>query len=404
MTPDRGSTAQAGLDVDLASRWLGGSVLGASDESFGEKENLLNRGSAAFEPGRYGPRGEIVDGWETRRRRTPGHDWALVRLGIPGTLTSVDIDTSHFIGNFPPFARLEACGREGYPGPDELLGHSTEWVEIVPQVPLEGDAHNVFRVDDRRRFTHLRLSSYPDGGIARLRVHGTPLPDPREFDGLTIDLASVRTGATVAWSSDEFFTSAQQLIRPDRARSMGEGWETRRRRDGGHDSVIIKLGLPGRIQQLIVDTSYFRYNASSAIEVLGSPDPEAAGSDEGAWRPILGRTALQPDTRHLFRPLPDRETVAAIRIDAYPDGGLSRIGAVGTVDPVARHRTGYRWFNTLPDGHARECLELAALSSAAIETALAARPLAEGWLKVDAPSAPLGDADLVRLASILEGR
>jgi allantoicase len=119
--------------MDLASRWLGGSVLAASDESFGDKENLLAPAAAVFDPGRYGNRGEIVDGWETRRRRDAGHDWVLVRLGTPGTITSVDVDTSFFTGNHPERCTLEACGREGYPSPDELNDPATDWVEIVPR-------------------------------------------------------------------------------------------------------------------------------------------------------------------------------------------------------------------------------------------------------------------------------
>ncbi len=178
--------------TDLASRWLGGSVIAASDESFGEKENLLNPAPAAFGPGHYGPRGEIVDGWETRRRRDPGHDWALIRLGAPGIISEVDVDTSFFTGNFPKAVSLEACGREGYPAPGELTG----WEPIVPRQELKGDRHNLFPVTNPRRFTHLRLSAYPDGGIARLRVLGQVVPDPRGLEDLTIDLASQRYGGT----------------------------------------------------------------------------------------------------------------------------------------------------------------------------------------------------------------
>nr|WP_309402203.1 hypothetical protein [Aminobacter niigataensis]WMD00143.1 hypothetical protein RAR13_28085 [Aminobacter niigataensis] len=138
-------------EVDLASRWLGGSVLAASDESFGEKESLLTPTPSAFVPGNYGPRGEIVDGWETKRRREPGHDWALVRLGAAGIITAVDVDTSFFTGNFSTFCRIEACGVEGYPSPKQLQSTDTEWIEIVPRSPLKGGEHNRFEVSDRRR-------------------------------------------------------------------------------------------------------------------------------------------------------------------------------------------------------------------------------------------------------------
>jgi allantoicase len=381
-------------ETDLASRWLGGSVVAASDESFGEKENLLTPAPAAFEPGHYGHRGEIVDGWETRRRRSPGHDWAIVRLGAPGVITSVDVDTSFFTGNFPAAVDVEACGCEGYPAPDELTG----WEQIVPRSALTGDGHNVFPVTDGRRFTHVRLSAYPDGGIARLRVLGQVVPDPRGLEELTIDLAGQAYGGAVVASSDDFYTSAGHLIRPDRARTMGEGWETRRRRDGGHDHVVFRLAFPGVIRRIVVDTAHFKYNASAEVALAGSAQepPPSAGSP--AWRPLLGRTRLQPDTRHEFASQCD-EPVGAVRLDAFPDGGMSRVRLIGRIDPAARRAAGYRWFNALPAAQAVQCL-----TDAGIEPDLAAgiarqRPLAEGW-----PGAMPGPAASYQaLITMLEG-
>ena len=267
----------SGTLTDLASRWLGGSVVAASDESFGDKENLLNPAAPAFEPGRYGNRGEIVDGWETRRRRQAGNDWAIIRLGAPGIITSVHVDTSFFTGNYPEQCVVEACGREGYPSPDELTGPG--WAEIVPRSALRGDTRSSFAVTDPRRFTHVRLSVFPDGGVARLRVLGQVVPDARGLERLTIDLASQEYGGLVVASSDDFYTAARTLNRPDRARSMGEGWETRRRRDDGHDFVIVQLGFAGQVRQLVIDTAQFRYNASAAAAVYGCehlPAPAAA--------------------------------------------------------------------------------------------------------------------------------
>lgn len=380
--------------TDLASRWLGGSVIAASDESFGEKENLLNPAPAAFEPGHYGPRGEIVDGWETRRRRSPGHDWVLIRLGASGIITEVDVDTSFFTGNFPQAVSLDACGCEGYPSPGELAG--ARWEPIVPRSELTGDSHNRFQVTDPRRFTHLRLAAYPDGGIARLRVLGQPVPDPRGLEDLSIDLASQQYGAAVIATSDDFYTSASHLIRPDQARTMGEGWETRRRRDAGHDHVIIRLAFPGVIRRIIVDTAHFKYNASAEIALHGSAEdhaPQGPPETSPSWTPVLARTRLQPDTRHEFPSRPDHP-VATVRLDAYPDGGLSRVRLIGHLTPQARRAAGLRWFNSLPAPQAIQCLTAAGIDPDRAADLAARRPLTEGTVAVGHPA----------LASMLEGQ
>ena len=374
-SPRESLTAEA----DLASRWVGGSVIAASDESFGEKENLLKPGPSEFEPGHYGNRGEIVDGWETKRRREPGNDWAIIRLGTPGTITSVDVDTSFFAGNYPEFCTVEACGCEAYPSPAELSDPATEWAEIVPRSPLRGDMHNTFPVPDPRRFTHVRLSTFPDGGVARFRVLGRVVPDPRQLDRLTIDLASQEYGGAVVSSSDGFYTSAQMLNRPDRARTMGEGWETRRRRDGGHDFVELRLAFLGAIRQLIIDTAHFKYNASAEIAIYGCREQLRASVESAAWLPLLARTRLQPDTRHVFAVSHD-QPVASVRLDAFPDGGLSRVRVIGSLDPVARRKAGYDWFNSLPLAHAIRCLEDAGVSRDVAGLVVGQRPLPEHWL------------------------
>jgi allantoicase len=393
-------------DVDLAVRWLGGSVVAASDEAFGDKENLVRSEPARFEPGHYGNRGEIVDGWETRRRRTPGNDWAIVRLGAAGVISSIDVDTSYFTGNFPETCRIEATGRQGYPSPDELQGPATDWREIVARTPLRGDAHNVFPVDDGHRFTHVRISAFPDGGIARLRIHGRVVPDPRTFDGVTLDLAGVEQGGRVVASSDGFYTSAGSLIRPGRGRTMGEGWETRRRRDGGHDQVVIALGVPGFVRQLVVDTAHFKYNASESVAIAATEAESAPAADASTWRSLLDRTPLQPDTRHVFvlpDPAESRSTagITAIRLDAYPDGGLSRLRVVGSISVDGRRALGLRWFNSLTPAEAREVV--APFADPSVVAGLVdARPLGPDWRDRVA----VGDGDgrwLDDLARLLEG-
>ena len=223
--------------------------------------------------------------------------------------------------------------------------------------------------------------------MARLRAHGHVVPDPRQLDGLTIDLASERHGGAVVASSDDFYTSARLLNRPDTARSMGEGWETRRRRDGGPDHVVIRLAFPGHVRQLIVDTAHFKYNASAEIAVQAAGERSAgaetappAGSPD--WAPLLGRTRLQPDTRHVLAvpAASDGEPVTAIRLDAFPDGGISRLRVIGCISPDARRRAGYRWLNSLPAGQALRCLAEAGLPEDLAAAVAGQRPLAGHWL------------------------
>ncbi len=355
--------------VDLAARHLGAGVVAASDDAFGAKELLLSPGPVSFVPGTFDHKGEVVDGWETRRRRTPGFDWCIVRLGVPGVIATVDVDTTSFAGDAPSTCRVEACGVEGYPSPEELV----DWHTIVPRTQLAADAHNVLTVADPRRWTHLRLSIEPDGGVGRLRVEGEPVPDPRMLDGLSVDLLSPAAGARVLSTSDDFYSSPEALIRSDRARSMGEGWETRRRRDGRHDTVVFRLAAAGVPQLIELDTSHFVYNASAHAEVWFACHAGDPAEGDLAWEPLLERVALQPDTRHQF--LVAGREATHLRLDVYPDGGMARVRAIGALSADGRRELGLRWFNTLPE---QQLLGLLAdLSPAEAQAVAARRPLSE---------------------------
>jgi allantoicase len=292
----------------------------------------------------------------------------------------VDVDTTSFTGNFPPECIIEACGLEGYPGPAELADPAVQWEEIVHRSALRGDVHNLFEVTDPRCFTHVRLSIFPDGGVARLRVFGDAIADPRQVDGMTVDLAGQQHGGLVVASSDGFYGPASTINRPDEARTMGEGWESRRRRDDGHDFAVIRLGFVGALRQAIVDTRQFRYNASAAVALWGHTAGFCPAPDDPGWGPLLPRTALQPDTRHVFEIL-NGEPIEWVRLDAFPDGGLARLRLIGSIDTAARSRAGYRWFNALPDQHALACLQSGGAPSDAAVAVVQARPLTEGWLQ-----------------------
>jgi allantoicase len=335
---------------DLASRALGGGVVAANDEFFAPSDCLVDPAPPTFTPGTFGAKGQVYDGWETRRRREPGHDHAVVRLGAPGVVRGVVIDTSFFTGNYPPYASVEACGVEGYPAPEELA--AGDWVTLVPRSPLQGDARNLFPVDVDRRFTHVRLSIYPDGGVARLRVHGDVVPDPRWWADGPVDLAAAEHGGLVVACSDKFYGSPNNLLMPGLARVMGEGWETARRRDDGNDWVVVRLAAPGVIRLAELDTSHFKGNAPGAGSLGGADARTSSLDDPGSWFEILPRTRLQPDTRHRFHVAAPAAATHA-RLDIYPDGGMARLrlhARLGPDDVAAAVR---RWFDSLPAGHAR---------------------------------------------------
>ncbi|MFD4644008.1 allantoicase [Lentzea sp. NPDC058436] len=304
---------------DLASRAAGGGVLWANDELFAERENLIKPAEPVYQTYTFGHKGQVYDGWETRRRREAGVDQAVVRLGLPGVVRGIVVDTAFFKGNYPPFCWVEGAHVEGYPSADEI----TEWFPLVERTALKGDEKHFFDVQEGRRVTHVRLTIDPDGGVARLRVHGEPLADPRLLVA-GIDLAALENGAVVTGCSNMFYSSPNNLIAPGQATVMGEGWETARRRDDGNDWVSLRLAAPGVVRLVELDTSHFKGNAPGWASVRGCDER----TDPDAWFDLLPRTRLQPDTRHRFL-VPETEATA-VRLDIYPDGGMARLRILGT--------------------------------------------------------------------------
>jgi allantoicase len=319
--------------IDLASERLGGAVLYANDDFFAPKENLLKASAPVFLEGEYTDRGKWMDGWESRRRRTPGFDWCVIRLGLAGRVRGVVVDTSFFRGNYPEQCSLEACAVEGQPGVEELIDESRTWTEILPVSQLAGDSQNPFAVASVEQFTHLRFKIYPDGGVARLRVYGEVAPDWARLmrRGGEVDLAAVEHGGLVVACSDMFFGHRHNLIMPGRALNMSDGWETKRRRGAGHDWAVVKLGARARtIRRVEVDTSHFKGNypdtcSLEACDLAGDVPGEADWS-AFAWREVLPPTKLQAHTRHQFEEEIAGAGVAThLRFNIYPDGGVSRL-------------------------------------------------------------------------------
>jgi allantoicase len=321
--------------VDLASERLGGRALLASDEFFAAKENLLKPGRGIFIPDKYTDRGKWMDGWESRRKRGEGHDWCIIQLGFAGIIRGVDIDTNHFLGNHPAYASIDACGVSEAISVEQFEEKS--WKEILPKSPLRPGAQNLFAVASSNTWTHIRLNIFPDGGVARLRVFGEVVPDwstvPKDK---VIDLAFIGNGGSVVAASDMFFGNKENLIMPGRAATMGDGWETKRRRGPGNDWVILKLGKPGAIQKIEVDTNHFKgnYPDRCSIDCVHAPHAivDSLTWQEFHWTEILPPTKLEADKQHFFeaelRPLP---VCTHVRLNIFPDGGVSRLRVLGRV-------------------------------------------------------------------------
>jgi allantoicase len=317
--------------VDLASRRLGASVIAANDEFFAPKENLIRDDAPRWREGEYTDRGKWMDGWETRRRREPGDDWCIIRLGAAGVVRGIDVETTHFKGNHPEACAVETCDSADRTSLDDLA--AAAWTEILPRTALTGDAHNLLAVERVSRATHLRLRIFPDGGVARLRAYGEVLADwGRLRRRGEIDLAAAEHGGLVVACSDMFFGSPRNLLWPGNAINMADGWETRRRRGPGHDWVVVRLGSRGIISRVEVDTRHFRGNApgTCSLDACSLADETPAALAAAPWQPLLPAVVLQPDARHVFEDAVRLAgAVTHVRFNIFPDGGVGRLRLFG---------------------------------------------------------------------------
>ena len=310
--------------VRLEQPRLGTRVTFASDEFFAAKERLIEPQEPVFIDGKYDDHGKWMDGWESRRRRTPGHDHCIIRLGVPGVIQGVDIDTSFFTGNFPPEASIDACvsDKDVPPG---------DWVELLGRTNLKGNARHYLPVDSDDVWTHLRLNIYPDGGVARLRIFGEVRPDPAQLTG-RVDLFALENGGRALACSDEHYGSMHNLNVAGRGVNMGDGWETARRRGPGNDWVIVALGHPGVIEAAEIDTAHFKgnYPDTVTLEAAMFDNDQAATPGSEHWQTLLPASKLEMDRQHEFAAeLAAIGPVSHVRLSIYPDGGVSRLRIFG---------------------------------------------------------------------------
>lgn len=316
--------------VNLASAGLGATALYATDDFFAEVSRMLSDLPPSFDPDKYDDHGKYMDGWESRRRRGPGHDHATVRLAAPGVIRGFDVDTSFFTGNYPPAARIEAANVAGEPD------DGTVWTEILPMTPLGPSAHHYLASASEAVWSHVRLHIYPDGGVARLKVFGEPHIDEIALRGKVVDLASGLNGGRVIAFSDAHYGAFHRLLSPGRGINMGDGWETRRRRTPGNDWIIVALGARGIVEAVEIDTAHYKGNYPDACSILAGDMPKGGESLEAAvttasmfWPELLPQQKLQADAIHKFETINALGPVTHIRLNIFPDGGISRIRVLG---------------------------------------------------------------------------
>ncbi|MDB5506744.1 MAG: Allantoicase [Devosia sp.] len=312
--------------VNLASAGLGAKPLFVTDDFFAEVGRMLADKPAEFIADKYDNNGKWMDGWESRRKRTAGHDYAVIRLAAPGVIRGFDVDTAHFTGNYPPACRIEACVVKGDPG------ENTAWTEILPLTPLGASAHHFLASASESVWTHVRLHIYPDGGVARLRVYGEPHIDDIALRGKAIDLASGLNGGRVIAYSDAHYGAFHRMLAPGRGTDMGDGWETRRRRTPGNDWIIIALGARGSIDAVEVDTAHYKGNYPDSCSLLATDLGrgldnlnETIVASSMFWPELLGQQKLGPDAIHKFDTVAALGAVTHVRLNIFPDGGISRL-------------------------------------------------------------------------------
>ena len=316
--------------VNLADERLGAEVLSVSDDFFASAARMLSSKAAVFYPGKFDDHGQYMEGWESRRKRVFGYDWCIVKLGLAGKIVGVDIDTSHFTGNYPVAASLDACCVTEEEQPDN-------WQEILHAVTLGPSAHHFHAITVNGHWTHIRLNIYPDGGVARLRVYGIVQPSKERFNE-ELDLLALENGGRAIAASDEHYGNPWALLRPGRGINMGDGWETRRRRVPGNEWCLLALGQRGRISRIMLDTAHYKGNYPDRCIIQAADvtidNSKSLVTQSMFWQVLLPEQKLTMDAIHTFEKeqINDLGPITHVRVNIIPDGGLSRVRLFGRVE------------------------------------------------------------------------
>ncbi len=253
--------------------------------------------------------------------------WLSSSSGFRGLFTasiSIRVTSSAIT---PPHGSVEGAFAPGVEDLDEL--HRVDWQPLLGKSSLEPGSENLFACATQTPITHVKLNIFPDGGVARFRVYGQGFAPqlPEE----TFNLAGAEYGAIVTQCNDMFFSPKDNLIMPYASNGMHDGWETRRRREPGHDWCIIQLATRGTISQVELSTAYFKGNYPDRFRLSGA---DLGGHDQPVddvtWTPLLEEQKLEADCGHNYsQEILAHSPVTHIKLDIIPDGGVARIRCFG---------------------------------------------------------------------------
>ena len=319
--------------IDLAQPILGSKIVYKTDEFFAKANRIINPNKPVFIENKFDKHGKWMDGWETRRRRNKGYDHLIIRLGKEGRISRVNIDTTYFNGNQPSDASLQACYCK-----KNIPGKKIKWITILNKKKIKPNSHNIFGIKNRSVFTHVRLNIFPDGGVARLRIFGKIAVEKLPFVKKIINLPSLLNGASIIACNNEHFGKAENILAPGTGKNMGDGWETKRSRGKNSDWLILKFAAAGKVNKVQIDTHHFKGNypdrcSLQAAYVNGKISNKAIVNKSKKWKLLLNKVKLYAHKKHNFRnKLMRKNKINYIRINIFPDGGISRIRVFGRAE------------------------------------------------------------------------
>ena len=315
--------------IDLAQPRLGSKVIFRTDDFFASANRIIDPSTPVFKDGLFDKNGKWMDGWESRRKRTPGHDYLIIKLGKPGSILKVNVDTSHFNGNQPSMISIDGCNSK----PNNTKNF--KWKTLVSKKKTKANSPHIFKTSSKSVFTHIKLNIFPDGGVARLRLYGSISKGNNNFTNKTINLASLLDGASVIACNNEHFGKAENILAPGKAKNMGDGWETRRRRDKGFDWLILNSIDGEKIDKIEISTHHFKGNFPShcSLQAAYIPTKKSSSSivkNSNKWKTLMKKTSLKANKTHMFKnKLMKKDKINFIKINIFPDGGISRFRIFG---------------------------------------------------------------------------